>query len=334
MRASTKQPQGDRIVYEDFLGISNAKDLTRMQKGYLLRAVNFDVDVEMMLHRRRGFTKKLPIGSHSLWSNEFVCFFVSGGDFYQLNTDWTYSVILPGIGDNRMEYNDVNGIVYFTNNQIVGYIQDGVAYPFPPIDQQYKTTMVGGQLLEFYNSRLYTAQDDTIFYSDAGRPMVMDVRHNFIQCPGRVRMVKSVVDGLYVSEGEHVYFYHGDGKEDPPKFKRIPIIDVPAFEGMAIKVEGEKISPKVEAQVVMWAGGEGIFMGKPTGEFERLTGRNLFLGGVSHGTASMLIRDLHKGFKPGYPQYCGIYELLPGFGEGEVDLELPRLTVGGTGKSS
>jgi hypothetical protein len=335
MRASTKQPQGDFIEYKDFLGISNAKDLTRIPKGYLLKAVNFDVDVEMMLHRRRGYKILLPIGSHSLWSNEFVCFFVSGGDLYRLMDDLTYdkSKILSGVGNNRMEYIDINGIVYFTNNQIIGYVQDGVAYAFPEVDQEYKEKMIGGQLLEFYDSRLYTAQDDTIFYSDAGRPMVMDERHNFLQCSGRVRMVKSVVDGLYTSEGEHVFFYTVS-KDDPPKFKKIPIIDVPCFEGMAIKIEGEKISPKVEAVVVIWPGGEGVFMGKPGGEFERLTGRNFFLGGVSHGTGAFLVRDLHKGFKPGFPQYVGVYNCLPGFGEGEGSLELPILTTQGVGKTS
>jgi hypothetical protein len=194
--------------------------------------------------------------------------------------------------------------------------------------------MVGGQLLEFYNGRIYTAQDDTIFYSDAGRPMVRDERHNFIQCPGRVRMLKSVVDGLYVSEGEHVFFYHGDGKEDPPKFKRIPIIDVPCFEGMAIKIEGEKISPKIEAQVVIWPGGEGLFLGKPGGEFERLTGRNFFPDGVSHGTGVFLVRALHRGFNPGFPQYVGVYDMIPGFGEGDALLELPILSIHGVGKTS
>lgn len=341
MRASTKQPQGDVIEYKDFLGISSAKDLTRVPKGYLLRAVNFDIDVEMMLHRRRGRKPFLPIGAHSGWSNEFVCFFISNGNLYQLFDDWTSSIIMSGVGNNRMEYVDVNGIVYFTNNQIIGFIQDGVVYAFPEINETYKTKMIGGQLLEFFNSRLYTAQDDTIFFSDAGRPMVMDERHNFIQLSGRIRMLKAVVDGLYVSAGEHVFFLKehikpttGSGGEDPPKWKYIPIIDVPAFEGMAIKVEGEKISPKIEAVVVIWPGGEGVFMGKPGGEFERLTGRNFFLDGVAHGAGALMVRSLHGNFLPGFPQYVGVYDLLPGFGEAESSMELPILTPLGVGKSS
>lgn len=334
MRASTKQPQGDIIEYKDFLGISNAKDATRIPKGYLLRAINVDIDVEKMMHRRRGFSKLLNIGVRSLWSNEFVCFFESGGDFYSLSRDWSYNVMLPEIGTNRVNYVDVNGIVYFTNDQVVGYIQDGTTYPFPGIDQQYKTRMIGGQLLEFYNSRLYTAQDDTIFYSDAGRPMVMDTRHNFVQLSGRIRMLQAVVDGLYVSAGEHIFFMHGDGKDDPPKWKYIPIIDVPCIEGMAIKVEGEKISPKIEAKVIIWPGSEGVFMGKPGGEFERLTGRNFFLDEMPRGVGAFVVRDLHKGFHPGFPQYLGVYEFFPGHGEGEGSLELPMLSAQGAGLSS
>jgi hypothetical protein len=330
LRASTRQPQGDVIEYKDFLGISNAKDITRVPKGYLLRAVNFDVDVEMMLHRRRGYKSFLPVGAHSLWSNEFFCFFISGKDLYRLKDDWTYSIILAGVGDNRMEYIDVNGIVYFTNNQFIGYIQDENAYAFPEVTETYKTKMIGGQLLEFYNSRLYTAQDETIFYSDAGRPMVMDERHNFIQCSGRVRMIKSVVDGLYISEGEHVFFYYGDGKEDPPKFKRIPIIDVPCFEGMAIKIEGEEISPKIASVVVVWPGEEGVFMGMPGGKFYTLTGRNFFLEGVSHGSSTFISRSLPRGYSA-FPQFLGVYDMLPGFGEGEVSLELPIMIIYGTG---
>jgi len=255
--------------------------------------------------------------------------------------DLTYSVILAEVGDNRMEYIDVNGIVYFTNNQIIGYVQDGVAYPFPEVDEEYKVKMIGGTILEFLNSRLYTVQDDTIFFSDAARPMVMDARHNFVQLSGKIRMLQAVVDGLYVSAGEHVFFMHehvkpttGHGGDDPPKWKYIPIIDVPCFEGMSIKIEGEKISPKIEAKVIIWPGGEGCFLGKPGGEFERLTGRNFFLDGVANGAGAFLVRSLHGHFNPGFPQYVGVYNMLPGFGEGESSLELPILTTQGVGKTS
>jgi hypothetical protein len=86
--------------------------------------------------------------------------------------------------------------------------------------------------------------------------------------------------------------------------------------------------------VVIWPGGEGVFMGKPGGEFERLTGRNFFLEGVAHGAGALMVRSLHGNFLPGFPQYVGAYDLLPGFGEAEGSMELPILTPLGVGKSS
>ena len=347
-RAAAQQKPGPNIEYKKWLGISNAKDRTRIPNNYLRRAMNVDVDVENMIHMRRGRKMFIPFGATSLWANgdETYCFFVGiDGNLYMMNPDMSYTNILSGVGMSEMEFIDVNGIIYFTNNNIVGYIQNGVPHAFPAIDKSvlantFKETMVGGTCLEYWNSRLYVAQDDIIFFSDAGKPMVRDSRHNFIQEIGKITMIKSVVDGLYVSAGQHVFFYKarasrwaGELKGEVPQFQRIPIIDVPAYKGMAIKIEGEKISPKVEGVVVIWPGDEGVFMGMPGGNFERLTGRNLFLGGVARGRGVFFVRLLHPfspgagGFEPGYPQYFCVYDYLPGYGGGSINLNLPKLSI-------
>lgn len=327
----TKRKSPDDVLeYREILGISHAKDLTRIPKNHLFRAINCDVDVEMMLHRRRGTTKLYDGSYHSGWSNNEVCYVVKNGDLVEFKKDNTFSTILANVGYNDMSFIDVNGVVYFTNNEIVGYINSSGAHAFPDPDQQFKERMVGGSILEYYNSRLFAVQEDTIFYSDAARPMVMDKRHNFIQMHGRVTMLQAVVDGLYVSHGEHVSFIKErtkspveHGGSNPPSWIFTPIIDVPAFPGMYCKIEGEKISPKVEAVVVIWLGGEGAFMGKPGGEFERLTGRNLFIDGVSKGKAALIIRDLHGGFLPGYPSIIFSYDVAPGFGGSKFNIEMP-----------
>jgi len=128
-------------------------------------------------------------GIHSLWSNGNICLFVQGPDLKRLNPDCTATTVLPGVGPARMVYVEVAGTVCLTNGTVIGYVREGAFTTFPDPGQKYKTPMIPGHLIEYFNGRLYVTRDNEIWFSD---PMALgrtDERRNFKQLPSRVTLL-------------------------------------------------------------------------------------------------------------------------------------------------
>ena len=143
------------LEFKKFRGVCNTTDPLRVPPGHLAIAHNVDVDDENMLHRRLGYVLKYSGDCHSLWSNGTVCLFVKSGTLYSLDPDLvTTTALKTGLSDNRMEYTDLDAMVVFTNDEIIGYVHNNAAYAFPTPTQEFKEKMVGGQLIEWYNSSM------------------------------------------------------------------------------------------------------------------------------------------------------------------------------------
>jgi len=314
------------LEIESFLGINNTTDpaktpVTR-RGAFLVAGENVDIDDEKMVHRRKGFCRVLSGDIHSLWSNGNICLFVQGPELKRLWPDYTTTTLLNGgnhVNGSRMQFVEGGGKTFFCNSSIIGYIENGESHPFPEPEMTFKKRMVGGHLLEWFNSRLYAAQDDKIFYSDAAAPMRMDTRKNFIPFEGRLIMLKAVADGMYVSAGEHIYFLKG---LDAPDFVQFKVGDSPAYFGSAIKVEGEDVGPGIRGTVVMWLSGEGPFMGLPGGQVKNL---NPNYAPENMGESAAIYRD-----DIGFGQYLCISQLVAGYGEGKMEFPLPVLEGRGT----
>jgi len=309
------------LQIQSFLGIDNVTDPAKIRVGrnaaLLVSAENVDIDDEKMLHRRKGFNQVFPGDIHSLWSNGDICLFVEGPELKRLWPDYTSTTLLNGsnqVNGSKMQFVEGGGKIFFCNNSIIGYVENGISHPFPEPEMTFKKRMVGGHLLEYFNSRLYAAQDDKIFYSDAVAPMRMDTRKNFIPFEGRLTMMKAVADGMYVGAGESTLFLKG---LDGPDFTSFKVGDSPAYPGSAIKVEGEDIGPGLLGTVVIWLSDEGPFMGLPGGQVKNLNPNYVPLG---MGEGAAIYRD-----DIGFGQYLCVSQLIGGFGEGTMEFPLPVL---------
>jgi hypothetical protein len=143
--------------------------------------------------------------------------------------------------------------------------------------------MVGGQILEFYNSRLYAALACNLFFSDATIPTQMDKRKNAIAFPSRITMVKAVDDGIYISDSNSVYFMHGS---DPSNFVERKVLDVPAVEGMSVTVTPKG---KITKKAVYWWTKKGIHAGYNEGLVKPQQLGLFKIDGLTSGTA--IIKD-------------------------------------------
>jgi hypothetical protein len=292
------------------LGIDNVTPVNKLlptRKGYFVqKAKNVDINDDGELLRRQGFQIAYGgSGTHSFWANEEgnLALFVEGGTLKKLNLDMTVTTLLPYVGDSRMEYVEVNKIVYFSNEQVVGFIKDGQVSPFSTPTEKFKVKMKGGQVIEYYKARLYAARDNVIRYSDVLDLTRMDERSDFIQMEDRVTMLKAVKGGLYVGTRQKVHFFLGDDPVES-KFVNAKLLDVGAYEGSAIKVIDDW-GRGAEEHAVIFGTGYGVYLGREEGLLTQLTPRysiSVDTGVIARATA--ILRD-----DRGFDQYLMVAEI-------------------------
>ncbi len=290
------------VEFKVWKGIDNVTtEDARLRPGFVRVLTNSDIDSEGMLHLREGILSKIVSGNcHSLWSDgEDNCFCILDENFVKLNSDWTTTILLHDIGKSRMNFVKVDQRILFSSLSIAGYLEGGVAYAFPLIDHtrvenSHKDRMVGGELIEYFNGRLYATQEDVIYFSDAHNPMVMDLRKNFIpMINGPFTMLKAVVDGLYVSAGERCLFLAGP---DPFESVYRSVLDVPAIKGSPAILEGWEFRGEIIGKVIIWSTEDGIYMGLPGGVVRDLTSDHYVVEDATDGCA--LVK-----WDNGYQQY-------------------------------
>lgn len=276
-----------------FLGIDNTSDLAsvslpRKAGIYFYKIDNVDIDDNGKPHRRDGFGDAVYNGSsiRSLWANDKICLFADGTHLKTLNSYNIATNLIDGINaTDTFCYVEHGSLVYFSSSSIIGYINAdlGISYPFPDPAQTFKVKMVGGQILEFYNSRLYAANGCNLFFSDATVPTRMDNRKNAIAFPSRITMMKAVNDGIYISDSKGIYFEAG---RDVSEFVERKVADVPAIEGMSVTVG---VKGKTIKKAVYWMTEKGIYAGYDEGVVMAQQKGLFSVSGLVSGTA--IIRD-------------------------------------------
>lgn len=324
--------------YRNIVGVSKKHDPTRILPGYVVFALNVDSDNDKKLHRRRGITPIDSTSTHSQWSNQWIALCVQSGVLQEVSIDFitktaTYTPLQSGVGDTEMIFQTVGDMVFLSNGDIFGYIRDHVAHGLPLIDEEdypFKTRMTGGHLMEYWDSRLFVFQNNILIFSDPGEPMVRDKRHNYTPFNGRGRMLKSVKDGLYVSDTKHCGFLQG-GTGDPPKWNYTEVCDFPAIEGMAISIvhqtSGTALVGGRTEKIVLWATEDGCYMGLPGGQVNRVTGDHFWIEGAAKGRVAVLYRILKNQVK--IRQFLGVYDLQPGYGGAQIAFGIPAIQVSG-----
>ncbi len=279
------------LEIQSFLGIDNTSDAVSrsvQRKGgiYFSTMDNVDIDDNGKPHRRVGYGGAVVTGTNirSLWANDDICLYAKGTVFCKLNTDDTSTELITDIdATDKFAYVDIGNIVYFSNSSIVGYVSTdtGLPYAFSTPTETFKEKMVGGQIFEFYNSRLYAANACNLFFSDATVPTRMDTRKNAIAFPSRITMVKAVSDGIYVSDSDKVHFLSG---KSPTEFVSRIVSDIPAAEGMS--VSGMVKKRKIVTKTVFWIGSNGCpYEGYSEGIVVAKQGGLFSLSDLESGTA-------------------------------------------------
>lgn len=310
-----------------FPGIDNTSDMmsvsTKRKEGiYMYEIDNVDIDDNLKAHRRDGYGSVVTTGTsiRSLWASDRICLFMDGGSLKRLNLNNTVTTLLSGFNvDDTVAYVEVGNNVYFSSTNLVGYIDTrvGTTTAFPDPAQTFKTRMVGGQILEYHYNRLYAANANNLFFSDPTILTRMDQRKNAMAFPSRITMLKAVLDGMYVSDSERVYFMAGRAPSD---FVSREVLDVPAIEGMSVSTLIRK--NKNPLKTVYFLTKKGMYAGYPEGILIPQQNGLFNISDIERGTA--IIKD------NGYQQYVGIGSIKAAVGNLTGDFNLPVFTATGT----
>ena len=319
-------------------GIDNlATDDLRVPPGFVRAADNLDIDSEDMGHRRMGILEEIFNGYwHSLWSDEGdLCFGVRDGDLVRLKKDWTLDTVLAAVGYSKMNFEKVVDRVFFSNRDKVGYIliSDDIAHAFPEPTRSLRQRMIGGELITYFNGRLYAIQDTVAFHSVAYSPMEMDLKGNFILLGGPITMFHSVEDGIYASAAEKTFFmaYKGETDLGQPNFDYKPLLDVPVQRGSPCIIERLDLGKEIAASHASHKGlvGRAVIFSTSIGIFLGLKGGYVFDCTSDH----YAVLDVEEGcslvkWHNGYRQYIFLGQAPPG---GSFKIRLPMLIGSFTG---
>lgn len=203
------------ITFKDWAGTNNRSDPMRIDRlssrfKHFVTATNCDVDNDRAVSRRGGYTEVISdTGLHSMWANSTIWLVVHGTALKRIYEDYSLESLKTGLTSGRiMSYADMkDGRIALTNGDIIGYVQAGAYNDMPTPAIQFRTKIIPGQLIAWFNGRLYIAVGDRIYYTDPFA-LRMRVKKNYIQASGYVTLLQAVDDGLWIADG-NIHFLGG-----------------------------------------------------------------------------------------------------------------------------
>ena len=267
--------------YQECLGIQNRKHTEDLKQpvsyprdlSYEVSvADNVDIDNAKMPSCRKGY-ELLGSGVSDLWANKDAteAYCISNNNLCRYYSSSNKSIIMYNV-PGPVVFQEVNDMVFFTNQRIVGYIHEGVAQLIPDTTQLFRMPLPAGQCMEYFMGRIYVAVGKVLWFSDAFRYFRLDHRRNFKQFPDNISLIAAAHNtGLYVAAGDITYFLEG---QNPHKFELRSVAGYGAYSGTRKSVLRSKIGEgdaQDDHEVPIWTAHEGVVAGFPSGNLRNLT---------------------------------------------------------------
>ena len=265
----SKAPALQSVHFSRFDGVNNLQERTDIKPTELAGAVNFDIDRDGYLWTAGEYTQLASgAGYHSVDASGL---FVQSGNLMQITNlnPFSASLVRLGVGDRPMSYAAHNGATYYTNGAVIGYIQGGQSYGFDAPAEKYKAMPMPGQVISYFNGRLYVGRGSQIWITDALAFNSVDMRTGFKQFTSNILMLAPLDDGMFVFTEDRIYWMGGMG---PESMTLREVSTVPALPGSFAYVDnrlfGKRINEKMMGKIIVfylnngdvcWGTDEGIF---------------------------------------------------------------------------
>jgi len=276
-----------RLKYEPETGVQE-----------LAVAYNVDIDDTGRLSRRKGFTERVAINSHSIFCEGGMCLFVTGDALSILYVDYTYAALRNVTVGARMRYAQVNDYIYYCNGRetgivvtpplSVGWLKED--YVGPETERDYVDPPVGTDIA-LYRGRMYVVQGNVVWASEPFGFNLFDLTRSYIAVDSEIRMIRAVKDGIYVSSQTKTYFFKGT---EPSEFEMITVANYPVAQYSDFPFHGRMVFPmsgtpfidwKSNELSAMWMSERGVCYAGHDGDLRNLTQDKVDLAAAISGSS-------------------------------------------------
>ncbi len=270
--------------------------ITKTGLAELAEAVNVDVKNSRRISRRPGrLSTSVVLPSHSLYSALGVTLFVSGTSLYRLDSGPVATQIKTGLTEGaRMRFTDVNDNIYFANGYEKGVynvssqtVSDWTAgtYYGPRTNRTFESPPAG-HLLEYWQSRIYIAKDNVLWFTEPHGYGWIDYSQNAYIFPARITMVRGVSGGLFVSTLYNLYFLEGN---TAGSLKQHEMAAYGVVEGTDVVCDADELDYDMVGGAIgkgaVCTAQEGICFCGPGGTFRNMTKDHIYYPRKNSGTA-------------------------------------------------
>lgn len=156
---------------------------------------------------------------------------------------------------------------------------------------QHLRPMPPGDFVRGHAGRLYVADGNTLWFSEALRPHLHDPRHNFITFAGQIKFIESVEAGLLVGDEHGVVLLTG---KEPEQFQQRRVSGAQPVRRSSLKLKGANFNKDItdtDMDVVVWLSTEGYMLARASGDVVSLHPERVRVAAGLEGRSRFVIRD-------------------------------------------
>ena len=154
-----------------------------------------------------------------------------------------------------------------TTEYVLGNLGDkGMA-----LDTQFLDALPAGHIVRTYRGKVYVAQGNVVWYSQAHRYGLCKTSEDFFQFPSRVTIMETVENGIFIV-ADKTYFLSGRTAED---INLVKVSKETGIEGTSTRVAGKQFGLDLEQDVAYWVSNKGMILGFPDGKVKNITDKNI-----------------------------------------------------------
>ena len=245
--------------------------------------VNVTHDDTGLLGRRKGRELLIAGDFHSIFAWEDECYIAEGGNLYRLGSDLaTLTGVRDGMSGNRIAYVSTPLGIYYQNGFDIGILRQGVSYLWGksvyvgPETLRHLTGPPVGLHIELSGGYMLIARGDVLWWSQPFAYGLYHMAKDYLPFPSRIRMVKAVDGGVYVSDEKRIYFLAGKNPEEwslKEKAHGNPALE---WSDECALVPGETLGlDDTDALCALWVATDGACYGTPDGNVESLNNKKI-----------------------------------------------------------
>lgn len=259
----------ERIKYDPDTGISS-----------LSEAVNVVIDDSYQVARRLGKHSLSSVDSHSLFCDKGDAFVVQNrtndSAIYRIGTDFSLTGIVSGLVKGaRVSWCQVGPKSFYMNGYECGVIEEGIFSQWPANNRvgvrslkSFGPVPIGHKIAHFRN-RMWVAVEDgdhhVIYVSESNSFGVFRYAGRGFPFPTKIRMIKPVLGGVWVSDSQKTGFIEGSDKFDQMKWSKRSSCPAHEWSENIELVDLSKTVLEIPGLSAVWSSDEGLTVGTEDG---------------------------------------------------------------------